>query len=104
MCIVNSNWSMLTDEKIKTIKKKLRSGFPEGELKNDLRKEGFSEEEIKKAFQPVASDMRSWYLFFGLLFSLVGLWVLMEYGSLLLLCLGASLLVLFWKENKKFKE
>jgi hypothetical protein len=39
---------MITEEKIKRTRKKLRSGEPEGELKNELRKEGYSEEDIKR--------------------------------------------------------
>lgn len=53
---------MLTAEKIKQVKKQLRSGYPEGELKKDLQKEGYSEEEIEQLFTPPKHDMRSWYL------------------------------------------
>ena len=63
---------MLTKEKITAIKKELRSGMPEGEIKNDLRNEGYTEDEIKKIFAPVNYDMRSWYLFFGIAFSIGG--------------------------------
>ena len=51
---------MLTEEKIKEVKKQLRSGIPEGEIKNDLIREGFTEDEIQNLFTPHKSDMRSW--------------------------------------------
>ena len=40
----------MTKEKIAAIQKQLRSGLPEGEIKEELRKEGYTEEEIKQAF------------------------------------------------------
>ena len=37
----------MTKEKIAAIQKQLRSGLPEGEIKEELRKEGYTEEEIE---------------------------------------------------------
>jgi fatty acid desaturase len=41
---------MLTDEKKGLIRKKLKRGYPQGEIKEELRKEGYSEQEIEAAF------------------------------------------------------
>jgi hypothetical protein len=41
---------MITEEKRKEIKKRLKSGYPAGELKNELLLQGYSEEEIEMAF------------------------------------------------------
>lgn len=41
---------MITEEKIKQIRKLLSKGEPEGEIKNGLRKEGFTEDEIATLF------------------------------------------------------
>jgi DNA-binding CsgD family transcriptional regulator len=39
---------MLTDEKVKQVKKQLRSGMPQGEIENDLINQGYSNEEIQR--------------------------------------------------------
>ena len=41
---------MITEEKIKHIRKQLSKGEPEGEIKNGLRKAGLSEDEITALF------------------------------------------------------
>jgi uncharacterized membrane-anchored protein len=41
---------MITEEKIKQIRKQLSKGEPEGEIKNGLRKDGYTEEEIGALF------------------------------------------------------
>jgi uncharacterized membrane-anchored protein len=41
---------MITEEKIKRIRKQLSKGEPEGEIKNGLRNDGLSEEEITALF------------------------------------------------------
>ena len=41
---------MITDEKIKLIRKQLSKGEPEGEIKNLLRKDGYTEDEIAILF------------------------------------------------------
>ena len=53
----------------------MRSGVPDGEIRNEMMKDGYSEEEIKEVFAPHKPDMRSWYLFFGIVFLLVGFWL-----------------------------
>ena len=41
---------MITEEKIKQIRKQLSKGEPEGEIKNQLRNEGYTEDEIGALF------------------------------------------------------
>lgn len=61
---------MISDKKIKQIRKSLRKGVPEGELIADLQEEGFSEEDIQIVFyspggenkKTVASENPLWYL------------------------------------------
>ena len=63
---------MITEEKIKKARKQLRSGGPEGEIKNELVSEGYTEEDLAKIFKPYRPDMRSWFLVFAIIFLLVG--------------------------------
>ncbi len=41
---------MVTEEKIKQIRKQLSKGEPEGEIKNQLRNDGYTEDEINTLF------------------------------------------------------
>lgn len=91
---------MLTKEKIEKVKKQLSSGIPEGEIKNKLRQEGYTDEEIQKIFAPSKIDMGSWYLFFGIVFTLGGFGVLISGHGWLLLAGGIILLVYYKNENR----
>jgi hypothetical protein len=42
--------TMITEEKIKQIRKQLSKGEPEGEIKNGLREDGYTEDEIGTLF------------------------------------------------------
>ncbi len=64
---------MITAEKIAEVKKKTKNGYPVGELKNKLIKEGYTEEDITKCFEVHKANMKSWYLFFGCTFLLLAL-------------------------------
>lgn len=46
---------MITGEKVARVKKMLQKGEPQGEIKNDLRKEGYTEEEIASLFYDLSS-------------------------------------------------
>jgi hypothetical protein len=94
----------MTEEKIIQIKKKLKNGMPEGEIRNDLKKEGYSAEEINEIFRPKPYDMRSWYLVSGILFFTVGCWAFLRYGSLLLLIASAIMISLYYNEVQKKKK
>jgi hypothetical protein len=92
---------LITAEKIAEIKKKTKNGCPVGELKNELINEGYTKEDIAKYFEVHKADMRSWYLFFGSVFFIIGIWVIMKYNNVLLLIAGVILLLLYFKEVKE---
>ena len=95
---------MINEEKIREIKKLLRRGEPEGEIREKLKKDGFTNEEINTVFTPHHYDMRSWYLFFGILISLAGLFLFLKSGGLLILILGALLFVAYYYEIKRLEK
>jgi hypothetical protein len=95
---------MITDEKIREIRRLLRRGEPEGELKQTLLRDGYSQEEIDKAFAPPGYDMRSWYLVFGCVFGLGGLWVWARYGRLLGIGFSALLFIQYYRETERLKK
>ena len=88
---------MIPEEKIKRARKKLRGGEPEGEIRNNLRKEGYSEEEIDKIFVPHKPDMRGWYLWSSIIFFIGGIW----FFSLLLIVAAAIMFSLYYAEQQK---
>ncbi len=69
---------MITDEKIKLIRKQLSKGEPEGEIKNLLRKDGFTEDEIAVLFlnlyekKPGSNESKRTQANNGQIFSLIG--------------------------------
>ena len=95
---------MITEEKIREIKKLLKGGEPEGEIREKLKNEGFTKENINAVFTPHHYDMRSWYLFFGTLISLAGLYLFLRRGGLLILILGALLFVAYYYEIKRLEK
>jgi hypothetical protein len=46
----------MTEEKINEIKKKVRKGYPPGELENDLFNEGYTAEEIQNVFSNLSGN------------------------------------------------
>ncbi len=93
----------MTEEKKASIQKQLRSGVPEGEIKNELRSEGYSEDEINEAFPVHKADMRSWYLVSGIVITMFGVWRFSVNESLLFISLGVIMLTLYYHELKKAK-
>lgn len=91
---------MLTEEKIKQVKKELRSGVPQGEIKNQLLSEGYSEEEISSIFMPHQYDMRNWYLVFAIVFFIAGI----LFFSLFLVAASAVMFSVYYMERKKFDK
>ena len=91
---------MITEEKIKQIRKRLKKGEPEGELKSELRKEGYSEADMAKIFVAHKPDMQSWYLFFGIFFFIAGVWVF----SLMLIAASAVMLSLYYVGRQKVRK
>ena len=95
---------MNIEEKIKEIKKLLRNGVPEGEIKEDLKSQGYANEDIEKLFMPHKYDMRSWYLISAIILLLAGLWILFRNGSLLVLILSAVLFYTYYREKERLKK
>ncbi len=91
---------MLTEEKIRQVKKELRSGVPQGEIKNQLLSEGYSDEEINRLFKPHQYDMRSWYLIFSIVFFIAGIF----FFSLFLVAASAVMFSVYYMERKKFDK
>jgi hypothetical protein len=93
---------MLEEEKEK-IRKKVRNGFPEGEIKNQLRNEGLTEEEIREIFTAPKADMKSWYLVSAILVLILAVYVVVKTGLISLLFFGLSGLLFYeyFKTQKK---
>jgi hypothetical protein len=91
---------MITEEKIKELRKQLRRGIPEGEIKRDLVREGYTEEDIAKIFLLPKANMCSWYLFFAIIFIIAGSW----FFSLLLFVASAIMFSLYYADNIKQKK
>ena len=93
---------MITNEKIAAIKKQLRSGVPEGEIKNDLISEGYLKEDIDKAFAPHKYNMRSGYLISGIILFIAWLY---SGGDTSLIIFSAAMFSLYYVETqRKLKE
>ncbi len=105
---------MIPEEKIKEIKKRLRNGYPEGELINDLLKEGYALEDIREAIWPASlsnitenNDFPIWYLlsvgFFILGLALIAVPIvwLSEYGWFFIITGIAGIVLHFFLRVKK---
>ncbi len=95
---------MITDEKIKQVRKQLRSGIPEGEIKNELIEAGYTEEDIAKVFVAHRPDMRSWFLIFAILFLLIGIYRVMVNTSILFLLFSAGMFAAYYFEVNRIKR
>lgn len=95
---------VIPEEKIQQIKKHLRRGEPEGELKERLIREGHNEEDLKLIFKPHQYDMRGWYLIFAILILVAGLYQLLNNGGILLLILGFLLFGAWYLEGKRLEN
>ena len=95
---------MLTEQKIKQVRKQLRSGVPQGEIKNELLAEGYSEADLEIIFKPHRPDMRSWYLVFAIVFFLVGFYNLITGSSYLFLIFAAAMFAVYYAERRRVKK
>lgn len=95
---------MISDSNIKEIRKKVSAGVPEGEIRKELTMDGYSQDDIAKVFAPQPYDMRSWYLFFGFLVLIIGIWQLLSRGGLLILILAGLLFWQYVREIKRLKK
>ncbi len=95
---------MITEEKIKQARRQLRKGEPQGEIKKQLIEEGYSDEDINKIFKPHNPDMRSWYLFFAVLFFLIGIYTLMANLNFLFLLFSAGMFYVYYLEINRINK
>ena len=93
----------MTEEEKAKIRKQLKNGFPEGEIKNELSKQGLTEEEIKEIFTVQKGDMRSWYLISAILVLILALYIVSKTGMISLLFFGLSGLLFYeyYKAQRK---
>ena len=94
----------MTGEKITEIKKMLRHGVPEGEIRETLKNEGYPKDVIDNVFKPHHYDMRSWYLFFGIVVCLAGLYLFYTKGTLLIFIFGILLILVYFYEIKRLND
>ncbi|MFT3908858.1 MAG: hypothetical protein QM737_05490 [Ferruginibacter sp.] len=102
---------MITEEKIKEIKKQLRNGVPAGEIREKLISDGYSKKDIDQCFEVKKPDMRSWFLFAALAFILAGLWAWKQPENTAFhgqqwkaFILSAGLLIKYWWPEQKKKD
>jgi hypothetical protein len=97
--------SKMTIENKKAIKNKIKKGYPIGELKSELIKEGFTEAEINEVVGIYKPDMKSWYFIFGLLFCLFSVLLFVmdkaAIGIIITMVMGVWLLYSYNKELNK---
>ena len=95
---------MITGDKIREIRRKVRAGVPEGEIKEALIKSGYSNDDIAKAFEPHQYDMRSWYLVFAVILLFVGVWLYFYRKSVLGLIFSILLFWQYYREIERLKK
>jgi hypothetical protein len=84
------------DELKEYIKSKLKRGYPEGELRNDLLNEGYTPEQIQEAIYSSSSNSAEkkldsnpfWYIS-SILIIIIGLYQRSNTGGILLMIVGA---------------
>ena len=95
---------MISEEQVRTFQSRLRSGEPDGEIREQLKQEGFSDEDIRQVFVPHRYDMRSWYLTFAIVITVAGIIILAKTGGLLILILGVLLFGVYYNEIERLKK
>lgn len=94
----------MTDEEKNKIRRQIKNGFPEGEIRMQLQNEGLTEEEIKEIFVSPKPDMRSWYLVWAILVLLLALYIFSKTGLISLLFFGLSGLLFYEYYKAQRKE
>lgn len=92
---------MIPEEKIRILRHLLKNGEPEGEIREKLKQEGYTEEDIQQVFPPHKYDMRNWYLVFAVLITIAGIYELANGGSFIILVLGGLLFLAYSNELKR---
>lgn len=95
---------MITEDKIKSLQKKIRSGFPEGEIREELKMSGYSDEDIAQVFKPHKYDMRSWYLIFGIFLCFVGIVSVFKKNQPYTLILSGFIFFQYYLEVKRLRK
>ena len=95
---------MITEEKIDEIKSLLKRGEPEGEIRESLKREGYTKAEIESFFKPHHYDMRSWYLILGIAKVLIGLYIFLKTSNLLILIIGCCWFVAYYYEVQRLNR
>jgi len=95
---------MITEEKIKEIRRLVNRGEPQGELVEKLKAEGYSEEDISKIFVAHSYDMRSWYLVFAIVFLLLAFYLFVVRKSLLMFVFAGLMFWMYYKEVERLKR
>ncbi len=88
---------MISPEKIASIKKRAKNGYPAGELRAELEAESYSKEEIDACFPAHVYDMSVWYFVFAVLVFFAGA----ALSNGLLLLLSGCLFLSFYFERKR---
>jgi len=93
------------EDKVEAVRKKLKRGVPEGEIKEELLREGYTKEEIEAYFfKPHHYDMRNWYLIFAVIVLLIGLWMLLNGQGFLPIILSGLLFWQYSRETQRLKN
>ena len=92
---------MISEEKIRILRHLLKNGEPEGEIREKLKQEGYTDEEIQQVFPPHKYDMRNWYLVFAVLITMAGIYELVSGESFIILVLGGLLFLAYSNELKR---
>ncbi len=93
----------LTGKK-KQVQGLLRRGVPDGEIRESLRSEGFSEEEITEIFKPKRYDMRDYYLIASIAIILCGVYMLPGLLGILIMLIGGLMLYEYRRETLRVKQ
>jgi hypothetical protein len=95
---------MISDEKVRELKRKLKRGEPEGEIRELMQQEGYTKVDIDIVFAPHKYDMRSWYLSFAIIIFIAGVIVFLRTKGLLLIILSGLLLFAYLNEIKRLQK
>jgi hypothetical protein len=85
----------MTDEEKEKIRRKIRNGYPEGEIKNQLRNEGLTGEEIREILTAPKTDKRSLHLVSAIMLLLLAVYLVIQTGLISLLFFGLSGLLFY---------
>ncbi|MFI5132737.1 MAG: hypothetical protein ACHQEB_00295 [Chitinophagales bacterium] len=95
---------MTIEEKTREIKSLLKKGVPKAGIKESLKQEGFSQEEIDFFLKPSSKDLRFWYLLIALITLGGGIYVYIKTGFYLLLLISAFFFVTYYAEIKRINR